>query len=393
MVVVGALAGLVVAASAPPVGLVAAQDAPGPSTSVAAPPVSSPASIPGAAGTAETPSGTCGGCRRSHVAGAGAGRVHGAQPPRRRVRRDAPRQGHAGRAPRHDRERDGPLPTRPGPGRRRSSKFTYNGIVDVRYGADTKDLAKGDQYLIGASVDPATGVLSSTVREAEPAFGGDDVIAAAQQDLKCPSLVDPVRTLHTDGTPVDDSLLKPLLDAKGRMLRAILLPLMIVMGVVFGLVLDALVVHRRLARGDGRSCARRPSNATSAARCGPAPTPTATSKTPTATAEVAWNPQLFGEAARIWPPHRTVEGSGQPDLAQRSRWGQRRGRRRRRGPGASRRGGSRRRGRRGGSARGRRRRSVRRAGARGRTRRRRAGGGSGRCGRPGRRPGRHWSVL
>jgi len=116
-------------------------------------------------------------------------------------------------------------------------RFTFNGIVDVRYGADTKDLEKGEQYLIGASVDPATGVLSSTVREAEPAFGGDGVIAAAQQDLKCPTLVDPVRTLHTDGTPVDDSLLKPLLDAKGRMLRAILLPLMIVMGVVFALVL------------------------------------------------------------------------------------------------------------------------------------------------------------
>ncbi len=116
-------------------------------------------------------------------------------------------------------------------------KFTFNGIVDVRYGADTKDLAKGDQYLIGASVDPASGALSSTVREAEPAFGGEGVIAAAQQDLKCPTLVSPVRTLHTDGTPVDDSLLKPLLDAKGRMLRAILLPLMIVMGVVFVLVL------------------------------------------------------------------------------------------------------------------------------------------------------------
>ena len=116
-------------------------------------------------------------------------------------------------------------------------KFTFNGIVDVRYGADAKDLENGEQYLVGASVDAATGALSSTVREAEPAFGGDDVIAAAQQDLKCPQLVDPVRTLHTDGTPVDDNLLKPLLDAKGRMLRAILLPLMIVMGVVFVLVL------------------------------------------------------------------------------------------------------------------------------------------------------------
>ena len=149
----------------------------------------------------------------------------------------------------------------------------------------------------------ATGALSSTVREAEPAFGGDDVIAAAQQDLKCPALVDPVRTLHTDGTPVDDSLLKPLLDAKGRMLRAILLPLMVVMGVVFALVARALADHRRLAAARRPSCARRASPTRSAARCARARTPTATSKTPTAAAEPGRILELFGEAVRFWPPH------------------------------------------------------------------------------------------
>jgi hypothetical protein len=229
---VGALGGLVVAAPSLPAGVVGAQEAPDPATTVAPPPASTPAGAPGASGT-PVAGGVAGsgrtwlvpvpvGCTVPNLPdvvfvgtlldkGTPAGLPDTTQNETARFRLDQARAGSL-------------------------DKFTYNGIVDVRYGADTKDLDKGEQYLIGASVDPATGALSSTVREAEPAFGGDDVIAAAQQDLKCPTLVDPVRTLHTDGTPVDDSLIKPLLDAKGRMLRAILLPLMIVMGVVFALV-------------------------------------------------------------------------------------------------------------------------------------------------------------
>jgi hypothetical protein len=129
-------------------------------------------------------------------------------------------------------------------------RFTYDGIVDVRYGPDTKDLETGQQYLVGASVDATSGALSSRVREAEPAFGGDGVIAAAQEDLKCPTLTDPVRTLHVDGTPVDDSMLKPLLSAKGRLLRAFLLPLMVVLGVVF-----VLVAIRWMITGAGKGVA------------------------------------------------------------------------------------------------------------------------------------------
>jgi hypothetical protein len=129
-------------------------------------------------------------------------------------------------------------------------RFTYNGVIDVRYGADAKDLDKGEQYLIGASVDAEAGVLASKVREPEPPFGGDSVIAAAQQNLKCPTVADPVRTLHTDGTPVDDSIVKPLVSAKGRLLRAILLPLLAVMGLVF-----VLVAIRWLLTGVGKGVA------------------------------------------------------------------------------------------------------------------------------------------
>jgi hypothetical protein len=218
-----------------PAGAAGAQDAPGPSTTAAAPPASAPAGTTPPGATTEAPAGGAAaaagrtwlvavpvGCTVPNLPdvvfvgtlldkGTPAGLPDTTENETARFRLDQPRAGSL-------------------------EQFTYNGIVDVRYGADTKDLDKGEQYLVGASVDATTGALSSTVREAEPAFGGDDVIAAAQQDLKCPTLADPVRTLHTDGTPVDDSLLKPLLSSKGRLLRAILLPLMVVFGVVFALV-------------------------------------------------------------------------------------------------------------------------------------------------------------
>jgi hypothetical protein len=114
-------------------------------------------------------------------------------------------------------------------------RFSYNGFIDVRYGLDTKDLTKGDQYLVGASVDPAVGALVSTIRLPEPYFGGDDVIAASERDVTCPAIGDPIRTTYVDGSPVDASVVGPFLDSKGRLLRAILLPLTVAFLIVFGL--------------------------------------------------------------------------------------------------------------------------------------------------------------
>jgi len=114
-------------------------------------------------------------------------------------------------------------------------RFSYNGFVDVRYGLDAKDLDRGEQYLVGASVDPAAGVLASTIRLPEPFFGGDDVIAASERDVACPAITDPIRTTNVDGTPVDASVAGPLLASKGRLLRALLLPLGVAFAVVLGL--------------------------------------------------------------------------------------------------------------------------------------------------------------
>ena len=115
-------------------------------------------------------------------------------------------------------------------------RFTYNGFIDVRYGLDTKDLTKGDQYLIGARVDPEAGVLVSTIRMPEPYFGGDDVIAASERDVVCPAIVDPIRTTHVDGSPVDASVVGPFLGSKGRLLRSLLLPLVVAFGIMLALV-------------------------------------------------------------------------------------------------------------------------------------------------------------
>ena len=115
-------------------------------------------------------------------------------------------------------------------------RYSYGGVVDVRFGIDTKYLETGTQYLVGASLDPETAVLTSKVREAEPLFGGDEVIGAAETDVECPVLGDPVRTLLRNGASVDSGVLTPLTDSDRSLLRALLLPLGVAFAAVFGLV-------------------------------------------------------------------------------------------------------------------------------------------------------------
>ena len=113
---------------------------------------------------------------------------------RRRLRRHAARDGHARRrspsAPRTRRPASRSTRSAPAP----STGYAYSGLIDVRYGIDAKYLDEGEQYLVGASVDPVAAVLVSKVREPEPDFGGDEVIGASESDVNCPELADPVRT-------------------------------------------------------------------------------------------------------------------------------------------------------------------------------------------------------
>ena len=115
-------------------------------------------------------------------------------------------------------------------------RYSYDGVVDVRFGIDTKYLEKGTQYLVGASFDMSNAVLTSKVRAAEPLFGGDEIIGAAETDVDCPVLEDPIRTMLPDGSSVESGVFTPLTGAKRSLLRAILLPMGVALAAVFGLV-------------------------------------------------------------------------------------------------------------------------------------------------------------
>jgi len=122
-----------------------------------------------------------------------------------------------------------------------ATPYSAQGLIDVRYGPDSKYLDIGEEYFVGAAVDPSTGQLASRL-EADPLlFGGDAVIGVDDNELECPELDDPVQTLNVDGTEVETGLLSPLFEDRRLLLATIGVPAAIV-----GLVLVGLVLLRKL---------------------------------------------------------------------------------------------------------------------------------------------------
>lgn len=115
--------------------------------------------------------------------------------------------------------------------------------IDVRYGLDAQYLQSGEQYLVGAVVEPDLGYLVSRTSEPTPNFGGDEVIGVSETDVSCPDYEDPMTTLHPDGTPIEGSMLKPFFDAKLRILAAFLVPFGIVVAAIFVLASMRLSVE------------------------------------------------------------------------------------------------------------------------------------------------------
>jgi hypothetical protein len=120
--------------------------------------------------------------------------------------------------------------------------------VDVRYGDETRFLAVGDTYIVGAGTAAEDGALVSTVREPAPLFGGDAVVGLNDNDVDCPTIDDPVRTLMPDGSSVDTGVLAPLRGNGKSLLGAVLRPVGIALLVLLGLV---LVKHLVFALGRG----------------------------------------------------------------------------------------------------------------------------------------------
>jgi hypothetical protein len=114
--------------------------------------------------------------------------------------------------------------------------WAISGLIDVRYGPDYRFLDKGQQYLIGVGLDPVYGVLSSSVRPAEPNFGGNDVVGVDDLAVDCPTLDDPVRTLHVDGTSVDSGVLSLMTEDRRLLLATLAVPAAIVFAVLLALV-------------------------------------------------------------------------------------------------------------------------------------------------------------
>ena len=117
--------------------------------------------------------------------------------------------------------------------------YAVDGVIDVRYGTDSKYLDLGGRYLVSAAVDPEIGRLASTVAPEAPLFGGNDVIGLDDTAVECPELEIVIVTLHVDGSPVDSSVLSPLFEDKSVLLAAIGVP-----AAIAGLVLVGLVLLR-----------------------------------------------------------------------------------------------------------------------------------------------------
>lgn len=136
-----------------------------------------------------------------------------------------------------------------------SAPFAANSLIDVRYGLDVDALTVGADYLVSARRDPVLGILASRVRPPAPMFGGDDIIGQVESEVVCPGFEDPLRTLHPDGGTVETSVVGPLLERRGQLLAAIIVPFAVAFGVVF-LLASLRVSLAGLFRGLGLAAAR-----------------------------------------------------------------------------------------------------------------------------------------
>ncbi len=134
------------------------------------------------------------------------------------------------------------------------------GFVDVGYGDDVQFLDLATTYLVGTMVDPRSRTLVSTVRPAAPLFGGSDVAGLDTNDVECPVIDDPVRTLLLDGTGVDSAVLSSLDGAGTKVLRAVVQPIGVALAVLVGLValkLLAFAVARSVRELGARSTSKK----------------------------------------------------------------------------------------------------------------------------------------
>ena len=141
--------------------------------------------------------------------------------------------------------------------------YVVTDLIDIRYDDDVRYLSKNERYLVGAALRDGSALLASKVRDSKPLFGGNAVIGINDKTLACPSLDDPVRTLHVDGAPIDSGLFQNLRSSKRELLLAVLRPVLWAFGIILVLVLIRWVFSamfllvRRAALGQPATQVRR----------------------------------------------------------------------------------------------------------------------------------------
>lgn len=107
------------------------------------------------------------------------------------------------------------------------------GTVDIRFGYDAQYMTEGDAYLVGAYQRPDLGILVSKLSEGPVDFAGDEIVGVSENDVVCPEAEDPIMTLTPDGTPVEFSIIDPMLSERSRVVGALLVPFTIAVAVIF----------------------------------------------------------------------------------------------------------------------------------------------------------------
>jgi len=64
-------------------------------------------------------------------------------------------------------------------------------------------------------------------------FAGDEIVGVSENDVECPEAEDPIITLNTDGSPVNFSIIDPMLAKRSSIAGALLVPFTVAMVVIF----------------------------------------------------------------------------------------------------------------------------------------------------------------
>jgi hypothetical protein len=118
--------------------------------------------------------------------------------------------------------------------------------VDIRFGLDGQFLEVGEDYLVSTRREPFIGVLVSQVAVTPELFGGADVVGLAPTQVSCPAIVDVARTFNTDGSEISTSLFSTMAAERGKVLGALVLPVLVLLVVVFVMALLKVTLLRTM---------------------------------------------------------------------------------------------------------------------------------------------------